>query len=116
MFSASGPPATCRGEVRFANRPRPSVCGASASQTAMSKTLVENVVSAGRKQKSTAGFAGGSSFTGFAAITCSCVRGELSVAFGALAFRLLSHTSMVRSEGSVTAATCAAVPGRSPVP
>src|SRR5207248_2929695 len=83
MFSASGPPATWRGEARFASRPSPSaaVCGASASHTAISKTGVRKFGSLARKQKSTAS-------AGLPAITCACVRAELSVSFGALAFRL----------------------------
>jgi hypothetical protein len=40
----------------------------------------------------------------------------LIVSFGALAFRFESHVSMVRNDFTVTAAICAGVPGRSPVP
>ncbi len=109
MFSASGPPATWRGEARFARRPRPSAWGALASHTAMSKIGVENVVSASRKQRSTAA-------AGLPAITWAWARIELIVSFGALAFKFDSQVSMVRNDFTVTAAICAGVTGRSPVP
>jgi hypothetical protein len=44
------------------------------------------------------------------------VRTSLSVALGAVATSLLSHSSMVRKDFTVTAATCAAVAGSKPVP
>src|SRR6185503_19178652 len=95
MFSASGPPATCRGEARFARRPRPSPCGESLSQTVWSNTGVVKLTSASRKQKSTAS-------AGFPATTCACVRTEFTVSLGALALRFESHVSMVRNDRSVT--------------
>src|SRR5882762_1718847 len=107
MFSASGPPATCRGEARFARRPRPSAWGALASHAAMSKIGLENVVSVARKQRSTAA-------AGLPAITWAWVRTELIVSFGALAFRFDSQVSMVRNDFTVTAAICGGIEGKRP--
>ena len=102
MFSSSGPPATWRGDACF-------ISLGSASHSTISVTAAEKLASPVRKQRSTAA-------AGFALMTSSWVRTELSVSFGALTVRFDSQVSMVRNDFSVTAANCAAVAGRSPVP
>ena len=49
-------------------------------------------------------------------MTSAWVRTELSVSFGALTVRFESQVSMVKNDFSVTAANCAGVAGKSPVP
>src|SRR4051812_50215387 len=82
MFSATGPPEIWRGEA-CVTRP------GSASQTEKSKILLEKVVSAGRKQKSTA--PAGLFFATFFS------RDRLVLSFSMFA----SHWSMVRKDDTV---------------
>src|SRR4051812_3165017 len=90
MFSATGPPEIWRGEA-CVTRP------GSASQTEKSKILLEKVVSAGRKQKSTA--PAGLFFATFFS------RDRLVLSFSMLA----SHWSMVRKDDTVRPEAAGAV-------